>query len=462
MDELGTWDAVETAERIRRREVSAREVVAAAIARAERATHLGAVVTATPERALAEAEQAGEGPFAGVPTFVKDLSQLAGVRTTWGSRAAGDFVSKRTDTSVRRLLGLGFVSLGKSAAPELGLTATTEPLGRPPCRNPWNPERSSGGSSGGAAALVAAGVVPVAHGSDGGGSIRIPAACCGLVGLKPSRFRLDMEGSNLLPVNVAVDGVLTRTVRDTVAFWTALDASPARKGLPPVGPVAPEPKQGLRVGVFTAPPRGTPVHPEHRDAVLEAGRLLQSMGHAVEEIPCPIPAQEMDDFLLYWGLVAWMQVASARLVLHRDFQRSQLEPFTLGMARTFSSQRLAGLAATRRLRGFTRRYTETLQRWDVLVCPTVAQPAPPLGQLSSDAPFESAYASLIEFSSFTPVQNAAGAPGLSLPWGLSSAGVPIGVQLATAWGRDGLLLELAQVLEAARPWRRVAPLADAT
>jgi amidase len=459
MDELRSWDAVETAERLRRREVSPREVVAAAIARAERASHLGAVVTATPERALAEAEQPRSGPFAGVPTFVKDLSQLEGVRTTWGSRGAGEFVSKRTDASVRRLLELGFVSLGKSATPEFGLTATTEPLGRPPCRNPWNPERSSGGSSGGAAALVAAGVVPVAHASDGGGSIRIPASCCGLVGLKPSRFRFDMEGSNLLPVNVATDGLVTRTVRDAVAFWTALDQGPRPRGLPPVGPVAPEPKRGLRVAVFTSPPRGTPVHPEHRDAALDAGRVLQSLGHAVEEVPCPIPAREMDDFLLYWGLVAWMQLSSAKFVMHRGFDLAQVEPFSLGMARTFTSQRLAALAATRRLRGFTRRYTQALQGWDLLLCPTTASPAPPLGKLSSEAPFESAYAGLCDFAAFTPIQNAAGAPGLSLPWGRSAAGVPIGVQLAAAPGRDGLLLEVAQVLEAARPWQRLAPAA---
>ena len=185
------WDAVETAARIRKKEVSATEVVGAAFARAEEARPLGAIVELTYERARANAgAPRSEAALAGVPTFVKDLAQMRGVPTGWGSAASSAYVSRRTDPFVKHFEETGVVTLGKSACPELGLTATTEPLGRPPCRNPWDPSRSSGGSSGGAATLVAAGVVPMAHGSDGGGSIRIPAACCGLVGLKPSRFRL--------------------------------------------------------------------------------------------------------------------------------------------------------------------------------------------------------------------------------------------------------------------------------
>src|SRR5215208_3677161 len=217
---LASWDAVETATRVRNKDVTAAEVVDAAIARAEEAAHLGAIVTESYERARARARVPNvAGTLVGVPIFIKDLTHVHGVKTTWGSRGAGEYVSRRTDVVVRHLEGSGAVTLGKSATPEFGLTATTEPLGRAPCRNPWESTRSAGGSSGGSACLVAAGVVPLAHASDGGGSIRIPAACCGLVGLKPSRFRIDMEGSHLLPVNIATYGVLTRTVRDTVAFY---------------------------------------------------------------------------------------------------------------------------------------------------------------------------------------------------------------------------------------------------
>jgi amidase len=209
--ELGAWDAVETAARVRAKDVSAAEVIEAAITRAQEAAPLRAVVAEQYERALQRAQQQGPGPLAGVPTFVKDLAHLEGVPTGWGSAAAGSYVSRRSDRFVRHFEDTGVVYLGKSAAPELGLTATTEPLGREPCRNPWDPAYSSGGSSGGAACLVAAGVVPIAHASDGGGSIRIPASVCGLVGLKPSRFRMDMEGSQLLPINIATDGVISRS-----------------------------------------------------------------------------------------------------------------------------------------------------------------------------------------------------------------------------------------------------------
>src|SRR5688572_18318727 len=205
---METWDAVETMERVRVGEVTVAEVVEAAIARAEAAGALNAIVTDTFERARA-------------------------------------------------------IVLGKSATPEFGMTATTEPLYRGATRNPWDTSRSPGGSSGGAGALVAAGVVPLAHATDGGGSIRIPAACCGLVGLKRTRGALDMEGSNLLPVNVAVHGCVTRTVRDTIAFHRAMSG---------LGDVAPTPGRALRMGLYVDAPTATPVDPEVQSAVRAAGR----------------------------------------------------------------------------------------------------------------------------------------------------------------------------------------------
>ncbi|HSY22717.1 MAG TPA: amidase family protein, partial [Polyangiaceae bacterium] len=220
---LAGWDAVETASRIRSKEVTAAEVVEAAIARAEEAHDLGGVVESCYERARVN-QGSPDAPWLGVPTFVKDFARVAGVATTWGSLGSGRYVSKRSDPFVRSFERLGVVVLGKSTTSELGLMPATEPLGRPPCRNPWDVSRSSGGSSGGAACLVSAGVVPVAHGMDGGGSIRIPAACCGLVGFKPSRFRLDAMGSSTLPVNIVTDGILSRSVRDTVAFYVGLES----------------------------------------------------------------------------------------------------------------------------------------------------------------------------------------------------------------------------------------------
>ena len=457
MEPSRSWDAVETAEHLRRGEVSAREVVDAAISRAEAAAALGAVVTPTWERARAAAGAGGSGPFAGVPTFIKDLSHLEGVPISWGSRGANGFVSRRSDPSVQGFLDLGFVALGKTATPEFGLTATTEPLGRPPCRNPWAPDRTAGGSSGGAAALVAAGVVPLAHASDGGGSIRVPAAACGLVGLKPSRLRLDMAGSQQLPVNVACDGVVTRTVRDTVAFWSELEALRRPKGVAPMGAVPPEPPRGLRVGLFTAAPLGTPVHPEHRDAALAAGALLRSLGHQVEEIAPPFGGGDSDAYVGYWTMVAWMQVRGARLVLHRGFDVGQVDPWTLGLVRRFSARKWAATRDMLRVRGLARRAAAVFERFDVLLCPTLAHPPPPLGHLAPEVPFETALARLVEYTAFTPLYNGAGIPALSLPWTQSTLGTPVGVQLAAAHGRDATLLSLALAIEAAHPWERVAP-----
>jgi amidase len=455
---LATWDAIETRDRIRKKEVSALEVADAAIARAEEARHLGAVVEPIYERGRQRARASdGEAPLAGVPTFLKDLAQLGGAPITWGSRAAGRYVSRKTDPFVKRFEDTGVVTLGKSATPELGLTGTTEPLGFPPCRNPWDPARSSGGSSGGAACLVASGVVPMAHGSDGGGSIRIPAACCGLVGLKPSRFRLDLAGSNLLPLNIACDGVITRSVRDTAAFYAALESGRAPKRVAPIGQIAEKPGKALRIGVFVDAPAGTPVNAEVREVVLAAAHHCRTLGHSVEEIACPFATTVIDDFFRYWSLVAWLQVSTAPLMIHWRFDRSRVEPWTRGLMKYFSDEKGAAVAATRRLRSFSRTFQETMAGHDVLVSPTVAEPAPPLGYLATDLPFDTHFTRLRSYVAFTPVYNAAGAPAISLPLGRSSTGLPIGVQFAAACGNDRTLLELAYSIEKTRPWKTTAP-----
>ncbi len=448
MHELGEWDAVETAEAIRTKRVSREEVLEAAIDRAEAAEPEGAIVTKTFDRAR---RARPTGPLAGVPTFIKDLVQVENVRTTWGSRASGYFVSKRSDPIVDRLAEMGLVSLGKSATPELGLTATTEPMLRSPCKNPHNPDHSPGGSSGGAAALVAAGVVPIAHASDGGGSIRIPSSCCGLVGLKPSRFRLDMVGSNLLPVNIATDGVVTRTVRDTVAFYDALETARPPRKVAPIGVVKPEPPR-LRMAVFVDAPTGTPVHDDNRKAVLDAAKLCESLGHAVEEIPSPYPGEILDDFLRYWYFLAWVQSATSKLMLHRGFDNSALEPFTQGMARMFKRSPVTVARSIRRLSRYRETYEAIFRSLDVVICPTLAAPPPLHGYLAVDAPFEQSRDRLRTYAGFTPVQNTSGAPAISLPLGTSADGLPIGVQFASATGRDGLLLSLALQLERAQPW----------
>ena len=455
--ELADWDVVETVERLERREVSAVEVVEAAISRARDASGLGAVVTPTYEHALAAAAKNPTGPLAGVPFFIKDLAQQAGVRTAWGTAAAGTYSSRRNDPTVNTFQKSGLISLGKSATPELGLTATTEPLAFPPTRNPWNLKHSTGGSSGGAAALVAAGVVPLAHGSDGGGSIRIPASCCGLVGLKPTRGRLDMEGSNLLPVNIAVHGVVTRTVADTVAFWDAVEQHSGSKRWPRIGALSAAPPKSLRIVGYATSPMERPVHPDALASVEQALKLCEQLGHEVQLIACPVPRQVTEDFLRLWAFVAFAQAKGGKLLMHGGFDSSKLEPWTLGFSRHFTKDIVSALVSMRRLRGFTAAWAKLMEPYDVIVSPTLAEPPAALGHLTTDQPFDVLLERMISYTPFAAPINAAGAPALSLPLAHSATGLPMGVQFAGARGQERLLLELGRQLEEASPWVKRAP-----
>lgn len=439
--ELANWDAVETALRITRRDVTPVEVVEAALKRAEDCRGLNAVVTPTPDQARARA-QVARGAMAGVPTYTKDLVPTAGVRTCWGTSAVGEVVPKKSVPTVAWLEQRGLVSLGKSATPEFGLTATTEPSAFGPTQNPAAPGHTPGGSSGGAGALVAAGVVPLAHGSDGGGSIRIPAACCGLVGLKPTRGRFDMEGSNLLPVNIAVHGVLTRTVRDTAAFWGDV--------------IAPAPPRRLKILSFVDAPIPVPVDGEVSGAVQRVAKTLRELGHEVREEPCPISTQVVDDFTSLWAYVAWVQCAFPRIAMGVSIDRSKLEPLTVSFGAHFTKNKWRTLSDIRRLRRWTSEYGALLDSKgiDVLLCPTLARPPPKLGHLSPREPFEVAMQRLREFVPFTGMFNSSGAPSLSLPLAKTTSGLPIGVMISAARGRDAMLLELGAELERALPWAR--------
>lgn len=454
--ELERWDGVETAARIARGEVSAQEVVRAAIERAAAWSHLNAIVTPTFEAALRDADAAAPGPFRGVPSFIKDLDDVAGVPTGMGSRAFRGYVPRATAPAVAEFLRAGFVSLGKSTTPELGLTCTTEPEGGEPTRNPIDLERSAGGSSGGAAALVAAGVVPIAYASDGGGSIRIPAACCGLVGLKPTRHRLtDLARTAKMPIKLATYGVVSRTVRDTAAYYAAIEAVAPARGLPRVGRVEGPGTRRLRIGLDAGSPVGAPVDPAVRAAVERAGRLLERQGHHVALVT-PFDErrarQLARDFFNYWGLLAAGGIHLARSFRRRAFRPDQLEPWTRGLAAHFKRHALPTMVGLWRLHRFSRLYDAVFGRVDVLVTPTVAAPAPRLGHLSPAQPFATKSERVHAFASFTPIANVVGAPAISLPLGATGGGVPVGVQLSARRGDERTLLELAFALEADAPW----------
>ena len=445
-DALGEHDAVGLVEAVHTRQVTAAELVAAAIDRArsvDPALHAVVAWAADPTPAA--------GPFAGVPTFIKDNEAVAGLPSRSGSRATSARPVAQSSAFVERWHDLGLSILGTSAMPEFGLTASTEPLLSGPTRNPWDLTRSPGGSSGGSAALVAAGAVPIAHANDGGGSIRIPASCCGLVGLKPSRGRLLLpEGHERLPVAIATQGLLTRSVRDTARFYGEAERrAPAGSALPPVGEVVGASRRRLRIAFASEGLPGLPVDPDVQAAVVGAARLLDAMGHHVEQVAYPFGEQLGRDFLRYWAALAFAVQFGGTPVHGPDFDARQLEPFTLGMSRFLRSVAPRMPASILRLRRFVDEYPIALGKADVLLTPVTSQVAPIIGFLAPDLDLTTHLVRLLRYASFTMVQNVSGAPAISLPLGTSTDGLPIGVQAAARRGDDAMLIELAFELEAA-------------
>ncbi len=452
-DVLGTADAVEIARRIRSGQIQAREAVEAAIARAQRVNPaLNAIATPLFESALEEAGRPGSGAFAGVPSFIKDNEAVAGSPVLHGSRGLPKQPSERSSPFVEQFLSLGLINLGKTTMPEFGLTGTTEALVYGRTHNPWKLGFSPGGSSGGSAALVAAGVVPIAHGNDGGGSTRIPASCCGLVGLKPSRGRLkDIEGAAFFPVKIVHQGMLSRSVRDTAVFYQSAEEYYRNSSLPEIGEVT-HPGRRLRVGFFANLDEATPSHPDCVEAVTNAAKLLENLGHSVEPVARPFDDGFLEDFFLLWAMLSFTVTRFGKLLVHPDFDRSKVEDFTEGLARYFKENAQNAPAALWRLRKFARQYARRFNDYDILMNPTVAAPTPEHGYIGPEVPFEIALERLKWFIPFTPTQNVSGGPAISLPLGRSRDGLPLGVQFAAPLGDERTLLELALEIEAAAPW----------
>lgn len=451
--DLAALDAVETASRIRAGELTAAEAVEAAIERATRIDEkINAIAFKTFEGARAAAANA-KGPWAGVPTFIKDLDDVVGVPSGFGSRAFPGFKGREQTPLIDRFLSLGVVSLGKSTTPEFGLTATTEPLSTGATRNPWNTDHSTGGSSGGAAALVASGVVPIAHASDGGGSIRIPASSCGNVGLKVSRNRYPKARPETAgPVTIAVHGVQSRTVRDTAAVVAAMESSPEESGLPPVGLVTGPNKRRLRVGLFLTRADGLPVDPEVVDATRKAALVCEGLGHAVEEVALPFAPGLSEAFLLYWAKNAEVAVARWEAVTKQKRNGLAFEPFTLGLIDSYEARRGDLDAAIARLQAADAEFETMFAKADVLLSPVVAAPPPEIGYLGAELPYEEHLKRVVGVAPFTGLYNIVGAPAMSLPLSTSAKGLPIGAMFGARKGDERTLLELAFELEVAAPW----------
>ena len=456
-DLLADHDAVALAELVRRGEVSPRELADAAIARVEKVNAvLNAVQVADYDQARQSAAGNVSGVFAGVPTFIKDNTDIAGLPTRHGSRAVAATPALRHGAFARQYLAQGFTLLGKTTLPEFGFNGTTEYEGAAPTRNPWHTDHSCGGSSGGSAALVAAGAVPIAHANDGGGSIRIPAACCGLIGLKSTRGRfVTNEMSKTLPVNVVCDGVVTRSVRDTAHFFAGAEQYWQNRKLPQVGLVEGPGKKRLKIGLIMDSLTGQTC-PETRATVEQTVALLESLGHLVEPMPLPVKPSFVDDFSDYWGFLAFMASRFGQHSFGKGFDAEQLDGLSKGLAERFRKRGWRLPVVLVRLQRTWQQYAKAMRGYDAVISPVLAHVTPELGYISPDVPFDELFERMMNYVSFTPMNNASGSPAISLPMGQSEKGLPIAVQFSSAHGTERTLLELAFEIEQARPWRRIA------
>jgi amidase len=466
MEDLAFSDATALADLVRRRQVHPLELVDAAIERAERLNPaLNAIVTPLYERAreLARGELP-QGPFTGVPFLLKDLlAETSGVRHTEGSAFLRDYVSDHDQELVVRQRRAGLIVIGKTNAPEFGILPTTEPRLFGPTRNPWDVSRSPGGSSGGSAAAVAAGIVPMAHANDGGGSIRIPASCCGLFGLKPTRARNPLGPAvGDVMSGLVCEHAVTRSVRDSAAL---LDATcgpadgdpywappPVRSYLEEVG----APVGRLRVGLSTVSPTGMPVDPQCVAAAEDAARLCEALGHEVVTYdPADLDGSAIADaFITLFAAGNAAGIAAWGRRMGREPAPEHFEPLTWAL-RELGIQRTAAdyLLAVGHLQWVTRRIAAVFQEFDVWLTPTLGEPPVPLGTFDSppDNPLHGLFRAAA-FVAFTPVANFTGHPAMSVPLHWSPDGLPIGVMFMARFGDEATLFRLAAQLEAARPW----------
>jgi len=448
---LGCLDAHDQAELVRKGELDAATLTEAALMRIEAldptlraASHVAA------EQALARAAGLPEGgAMRGVPWMPKDSLDYPGMPSRSCSRSRTSIPVAKGYPYVERLDAAGLVAVGKSSMPEFGLLGSTEPLGGPVTRNPWSLAHSPNGSSGGAGAAVAAGLVPLAQGSDGGGSIRLPASACGLVGLKPGRDATVRVRSRHNVEDLLVgDSLMSRSVRDTAWGFAATHLQPNR---PMVQGAA---ARRLRVAVIENGLRGTAPHPDVASVIRRSADLCASLGHRVEAVRWPIDgAAFMQSFDDLWSHLGADCVDAVRPLLGGRRIKDALEPWTLDIAMRAESLPTSALeAAYRQLAGLPAQLAKFFEQYDVVLSPVALTPPPLLGSFAPTVPVDTLRETMFDWISYTPLQNMAGTPAISLPLFTSGEGLPIGSMFAADRGQEDMLLALAYELEAALPW----------
>ncbi len=484
------YDAAGLAELVQKKEVTAAEIVESAIARLERLNpKINAVIHKMYEKARLAAEKiTGKEPFAGVPMLVKDISQeIKGEPITCGAKSLRDCLAEEDATFVKRARATGVVFLGITNVPEFALMGTTEPKYYGPTRNPWNKDYTPGGSSGGSAAAVAAGIVPIAGANDGGGSIRIPAAYCGLFGLKPSRGRMPAGPfSGRHWQGASVDHVLTRSVRDSALMLDLIKGYEAGAAFPPppfdhnyLECVSQGPINKLKIAFCLRSPIGTEVHRECREAAIKAAQLLESLGHIVDEKEAPVDGNKIAQsyMTLYFGEVA-ADIASLEEVLGRKARMNDVEPATwmLGLLGKVTSSE-EWVLSIREWDTAAFEMEAFFEDYDLYMTPTTADPPSRIGEQDM-APKEATLIKLVSSlnlikavkksgfvdnlikrslkrTPFTQLANLTGQPAMSAPLHMTMEGLPVGVQFIAAKGREDILYRLAGQLEQSQHWIRV-------
>jgi len=459
--DLALMDSIDTAHAISSGQVSASEVLEAAIERIELLNpRINAVVTPDFEGARQQIAQSPHGKLWGTPTLIKDLNAWKGLRYTRGSKMFLYDVAQQETAYTQSIRDAGMISLGKSNTPEFGLLPTTESLALGACHNPWNTDHSTGGSSGGAGAAVAARMVPMAQASDGGGSIRIPGAQCGVLGLKPSHGRFPDQGTPARIWPISVRHMISMSVRDS-ALSLALTEN--KNGpLPPVGYIAASGSAKYRIALSISSGNGHMPSPEIAAQCEKAAKILEKNGHHVEIVEnTPYDTEGMmDAFVTNWA------VSAANIVKMLEDKAGVsaemtglLEPFTIGLARHFNSNETEARAHITRT--FTRIKTAVNQffnKYDVWLTPVTATTAPKLGFLAPTTDYDTLVERTLAYIPYTPIHNVAGTPGISIPTGNSKLnGLPMAVQLSAGWGHEAKLLNLAYQLEKANPWNHKLP-----
>jgi amidase len=453
-DAFSGIDAVGQAALVRAKKVTSLELVDAAIARIQSGNpKINAVVAEYFDKARQQAKTSlPASPLSGMPYLIKDLNDIKGEVATSGSRLMAKHIGTENNLMAQKAIDAGMIVVGKTNTPEFGLMASTESMLLGACHNPWNPDYSTGGSSGGAAAAVSSGMLPVAHASDGGGSIRIPASCCGVFGLKPSRGRMNFGEKEKMPGDIAVENCISRSVRDSAMVFSLSEDNSIHARFKPTGFVSAPSKTRLKIAFSTLGSNGKEPHEDVKASVQATAKLCRGLGHEIIEVKNPVGGQEfIDDFLIAWasGPAQLVQLAISLKLKPEEV----LEPWTIGLADFFAKQPKDAMAKSLAYFKTVEAVMDTfMAQYDAWLTPVLSSTPPKLGEQAPTVPFDTLYERITRYVAYTPVHNVAGTPAMSVPLGWGKNGLPIGSQFAAAKGNEGLLYGLAYELENAQPW----------